>query len=48
MAGKGDTPRPVDRAKYDEGYDRIFRKPVKVEVLVKEPKESEKQEEEKG
>jgi len=24
MAGKGDTPRPVNRARYDEGYERIF------------------------
>lgn len=25
--GKGDTPRPVDKAKWSENYDRIFRKP---------------------
>jgi hypothetical protein len=25
-AGKGDKPRPIDRKKYDENYDRIFRK----------------------
>ena len=24
--GKGDNPRPVDRKKFDEGYDRIFGK----------------------
>lgn len=24
--GKGDCPRPVDKAKYDKNYDRIFRK----------------------
>jgi hypothetical protein len=24
--GKGDTYRPVDRKKYEENYDRIFRK----------------------
>ena len=24
--GKGDRPRPVDRKKYNENYDRIFRK----------------------
>jgi len=23
-AGKGDTPRPVNKKKYDEGYIRIF------------------------
>lgn len=23
-AGKGDSPRPVDKQKYDEGYERIF------------------------
>jgi len=22
--GKGDTPRPVDKAKYDENYERVF------------------------
>ena len=26
MAGKGSDPRPVDKAKYDEGYDRVFGK----------------------
>jgi len=26
MAGKGDKPRPCDKKKWDEGYDRIFRK----------------------
>lgn len=24
--GKGDNPRPVDRKKFDENYDRIFGK----------------------
>jgi hypothetical protein len=24
-AGKGDAYRPVDRAKWDEGYDRIYK-----------------------
>jgi hypothetical protein len=28
-AGKTDTPRPVDKAKYDKEYDRIFRKKIK-------------------
>ncbi len=26
MSGKGDTPRPVDKAKYEQNYDRIFGK----------------------
>jgi hypothetical protein len=26
MAGKGDKPRPVDKKKWDENYDNIFRK----------------------
>lgn len=26
MAGKGSRYRPVDRKKYNENYDRIFRK----------------------
>ena len=26
MAGKGDKPRPVDKKKYDENFDRIFSK----------------------
>jgi len=25
MSGKGDTPRPVNREKYNENFDRIFR-----------------------
>ena len=25
-AGKGDTPRPVNRDRYNENYDAIFRK----------------------
>ena len=28
-AGKGDSPRPVDKAKYDANYERIFRKKSK-------------------
>lgn len=30
-AGKGDKPRPIDKKKYDENYDLIFRqkKPIK-------------------
>ena len=26
MAGKGDSPRPVNKDKYDRNYIRIFRK----------------------
>ena len=26
MSGKGDNPRPVDKKKYDESFDRIFGK----------------------
>lgn len=26
MSGKGDTPRPVDKKKFDENFDRIFGK----------------------
>jgi len=25
-AGKGDAPRPIDKKKFDENYDAIFRK----------------------
>ena len=25
MAGKGDTPRPVDKEKYESNYEKIFR-----------------------
>lgn len=32
-AGKGDKPRPVDKKKYDENYELIFRK--KKKKLVK-------------
>lgn len=28
-AGKGDRPRPVDKKKFDESYDRIFKKSSK-------------------
>lgn len=27
--GKGDRPRPVDKKKYDNNYERIFRKKTK-------------------
>lgn len=30
-AGKGDKPRPMDRKKYEENYDLIFRKPLQVD-----------------
>jgi len=33
-AGKGDTPRPVDKKKYDKNYDLIFKKPKK--KIIKE------------
>jgi len=26
MSGKGDTPKPVDKKKFDENFDRIFGK----------------------
>lgn len=26
MSGKGDTPRPCDRVKYAEGWERVFGK----------------------
>ena len=35
MAGKGDKPRPVDKKKYDENFDRIFNK--------KQPKKQKKE-----
>ena len=36
MNGKGDLYRPVDRRKWDEGYDRIFgRKKAKVRKVKK-------------
>jgi hypothetical protein len=28
-AGKGDSPRPTDQQKYEEGYERIFGKKSK-------------------
>lgn len=34
MNGKGDKPRPVDRAKYESHYDRIFRKPMTTHVIL--------------
>jgi len=27
-AGKGDKPRPIDRKKYEDNYDRIFNKKI--------------------
>lgn len=27
-AGKGDTPRPINKVKFDIEYDRIFKKPL--------------------
>lgn len=29
IMSKGDRPRPVNKKKYDENYDRIFRKAVR-------------------
>jgi len=26
MSGKGDKPRPVDKKKYDDNFERIFKK----------------------
>ena len=26
MSGKGDRPRPIDKSKFDENFDRIFNK----------------------
>ena len=26
MSGKGDKPRPVNKQKYDDNFDRIFKK----------------------
>jgi len=26
MSGKGDKPRPVDKKKFDENFDKIFKK----------------------
>ena len=26
QAGKGDKPRPVDKVKYDENFDKIFKR----------------------
>jgi hypothetical protein len=31
MAGKGSKPRPVDKAKFENNYDRIFKKGSKHE-----------------
>lgn len=31
MAGKGSKPRPVDKAKFENNYDRIFKKGSKDE-----------------
>lgn len=34
MNGKGDTPRPVDKALYDANYDMIFRKHVEEDTTA--------------
>jgi hypothetical protein len=34
-AGKGDAPRPIDKKKYDENYDNIFRKGEKCDDKCK-------------
>lgn len=31
-AGKGDSPRPVNKTKYDQNYERIFGKKKKVKT----------------
>lgn len=31
--GKGSRPRPVNKARYDENYDRIFRQPPPAEEV---------------
>ena len=36
-AGKGDTPRPVDKRKYDKNYDRIFSKDKKCQNVKTVP-----------
>jgi hypothetical protein len=40
MAGKGDTPRPINLAKYEQNYNNIFRSCQSTQEL-KEPEESE-------
>ena len=41
-AGKGDAPRPVDKKKFDENYDAIFRKEEGEECCQKcKPKDNE-------
>lgn len=41
MNGKGDTPRKVDKVKYDLEYERIFRKVKKDELELAEKKRKE-------
>ena len=36
IMSKGSTPRPVDKKKYDENYDRIFGKKKKEQPIDKE------------
>jgi hypothetical protein len=31
MSGKGSKPRPYDKSKFDENFDRIFNKRIKIE-----------------
>jgi hypothetical protein len=39
-AGKGDSPRPVDRKKWSENWDRIFGKKPKKQSVQKKTKKS--------
>jgi hypothetical protein len=34
-AGKGDKPRPINKKKFDENYDLIFRKKIKNKIKRK-------------
>lgn len=40
MAGKGDKPRKVDKKKYDENYDRIFRQSTSEEEVLEQLEEN--------
>lgn len=40
MAGKGDTPRPINRAKYESNYDLIFRCRLTPEQKAQEANEN--------
>lgn len=31
MSGKGDKPRPYNKSKFDENFDRIFNQRIKIE-----------------